>query len=118
MLRRVRRLPHLSAENRRVSIDYLELECQRGVGLTVGQGSDPLITMRISYDGGETWGNDRSRSLGRKGVYTQRVRWNRCGAGRDPVIEFVSSDPVPVRLFDLYGGVSLAGGESDAGREG
>lgn len=105
-LRRMRRLPHISNENRRFSLDYAELECQRGVGLTVGQGSDPLMMFRTSWDGGATYGNERVRSLGKKGAYSQRVLWERCGNGRDLVMEFSCSDPVPVRLFDLYVGIS------------
>jgi hypothetical protein len=103
-LRRVRRAPHLSAENLKLVLDYFEVECERGVGLTTGQGSDPQLMFRMSWDGGQTWGTERTASLGKKGVYTQRVRWDRCGMGRDGVPEVSCSDPVPVRLFDAYFG--------------
>jgi hypothetical protein len=105
-LLRMRRLPHYSNENKNFNLDYVELECQRGVGLTQGQGADPLVTLAVSWDGGATYGNDRTASLGKKGEYAQRVRWDRCGQGSDLVMALTCSDPVAARWFDLYGGIS------------
>lgn len=106
VLRRVRRLPSLSNENRRLFLDYLEVAAEPGVGLLAGQGVDPLLMLRTSWDGGQTWGTERTRSLGARGQYSHRIRWDRLGSGRDLAVELSCSDPVPVRLFDVYVGVS------------
>ena len=108
VLRRVRRTPHTSNENRRVFYDYFELEAQRGVGLVSGQGDDPKVMLRYSDDGGHTWSNTRTESLGKMGVYDQRIRWDRCGSGRDRVWELAATDPVPQRWLDAYIGARAA----------
>ena len=105
-LRRVRRSPHLSAENVRLFFEYFELECDRGVGTTVGQGVDPLISLRYSDDGGKTWSDARTRELGALGKYDTRVRWDMCGSGRDRVWEISVTDPVAVRIMDAFVGVT------------
>ncbi len=61
-------------------------------------GVDPQITMRYSDDGGKTWSNTFSRSMGRMGEYSARIYWNRLGTGRDRVFEFTGSDAVKVVL--------------------
>lgn len=80
----------------RVPINTVRLESAKGVGLPTGQGSDPIVRMRFSVDGGNTWSPWRSRSLGVQGRYDQPTIWRRCGrAGRqDMVFQFSKSDPV------------------------
>lgn len=101
-LRRVRRTPHTSRGNKRIFFHSAELECERGVGQTSGQGVDPLVGLRVSNDGGMTWGASRMRSMGPIGEYTTRVRWDQCGSGRDRVWELWTTDPAPSRWFDFY----------------
>lgn len=107
VLRRVRRGPHLAQENKRLILHRFEVEAERGVGLAAGQGVDPQLLFRLSRDGGQTWGAERSRSLGARAAYTTRVVFDRCGAGRDLVPEVVVTDPVSVTLFDAYGEVEV-----------
>ena len=101
-LRRVRRMPHVSRENKRLYFSDVELECDRGVGTVAGQGSDPVVGLRASNDGGHTWGASRMRNIGKIGDYSTRVRWENCGSGRDRVWELWSTDPAPTRWFDFY----------------
>jgi hypothetical protein len=103
-LRRVRRFRQPGNENKTVFYASAELECERGVGLTdaAAQGFDPVVVLRSSNDGGQTFGADRSRRVGKRGQYATRVRWDMCGSGRDRVWELWSSDPVATRWFDFY----------------
>lgn len=80
----------------RIAINTVRLESAKGVGLSAGQGSDPIIRMRFSIDGGNTWSPWRERPLGVQGRYDQPTIWRRCGrAGRqDMVFQFSKSDPV------------------------
>lgn len=106
-LRRLRRLPHLSDENRQHSYDYFELEYARGVGtVAAGQGFDPVWMLRFSEDGGMTYGNVRTEHMGKAGDYLHRARWDRFGTARDGVFELSVTDPVPADLFDAYLGIS------------
>jgi hypothetical protein len=99
-IRRVRRAPHLQAVGRPLLfLNQLELDLENGLGLPVGQGSDPQIVHRLSTDGARTWGNERWTSAGPQGAYTPRVQWQRLGSGRDLVSEVIVSDPTPWRVI-------------------
>lgn len=93
-IRRVRRAPHAFAGGDWGYYDELEIDLESGVGLRTGQGSDPLVMLRCSRDGGHTWENERTASAGRLGDYTRRVVFRRLGRARDMVFEIAVSDPV------------------------
>ena len=82
------------------------LEMESGVGLQLGQGSDPQIMMQISRDGGHTWGNELWRSFGRVGKYAYRAVWRRLGRSRDWVFKFRVTDPVKVVFVAAWGRVT------------
>jgi hypothetical protein len=82
----------------------VELICATGTGPRTGQGSSPVVQMRMSDDGGQTWGSWRERSLGLTGQSSQRVRWNGLGTIRGPHgrwFHFRISDPVGRRVSDV-----------------
>lgn len=93
----VRRTPHVwdKSERNRVRQTWLQVEFTPGQGLTTGQGSDPQIMMRMSNDGGFSWGNEHWTSIGQIGEYTRRAIYRRLGMARDRVYEVRISDPVP-----------------------
>jgi hypothetical protein len=68
--------------------------------LTTGQGSDPIINMRLSRDAGRTYSLWRSARLGRQGQTRRMARFGTCGMFDDPgaVFEFMVSDPYPLRI--------------------
>ncbi len=112
-IRRVRRflLPS-SPDNKNVQIPTLELLMRTGIGLTpaawdganVPQGANPQVMMRLSKDGGKTWGPERWRSAGAIGRYLTRVRWLRAtGNYRNAVVEVVVSDPVDWQFLAMLG---------------
>lgn len=102
VIRRVRRAPALLQEMHRLPHNRLELLLETGLGLNSGQGSAPLITMRMSNDGGRTYNNEHSASVGSMGQYRQQVYWNRLGLPRDRVYEVVATDPIPYRIVDAF----------------
>lgn len=101
-IRRVRRAPCLTDENRLIFFSQFELDLEPGLALSSGQGSNPEVMLRISNDGGKTWGNEITQTAGTIGQYGKRVIWNRCGAGRRRVFEVSVSDPVPWRLLRAF----------------
>lgn len=101
-IRRLRRAPALSYENKRLIYPGFELDLEPGLGTSTGQGFDPQVMLRISRDGGKTWGTEQMRSAGKVGEYDRRVRWNRCGAARRMVFEVSFTDPIPWRLTAAY----------------
>lgn len=64
-----------------------------------GSGSyqlDPSITLEWSNDGGRTWTTAPLKTLGARGSYLSRVRWDRLGAARERVFRMSVSDDVPL----------------------
>lgn len=62
-------------------------------------GSDPQVMMRLSNDGGKTWGLERWRGAGKTGEYNKRIVWYRLGQGRKRVFEISTTDNIPWRLL-------------------
>lgn len=100
-IRRMRRAPALMSENKRIFYSSLEVDVEPGLG-TSGQAEDPQMMLRLSNDGGKTWGSELWRSAGKTGEYSQRVRWNRLGQARRRVFEVVATDPIPWRVTGAY----------------
>lgn len=80
-----------------------ELMMDTGRGLATGQGSNPIVWMSWSDDGGHTFSNEYSRSVGRIGEYRKRVRWNRGGQFRTRVYRLTYSEPTPFGIIEAYG---------------
>lgn len=99
---RKRITPHIQDEKRNLTFSSVELDMETGVGLVSGQGSDPLIMMQYSDDGGLTWSNERMAPVGKLGKYRNRVRWSRCGSGRNRVWSFAYTEPTFCQLNACY----------------
>jgi hypothetical protein len=71
------------------------LQCVRGIG-TPAVTPDPIVRMRYSDDGGNSWTVWRQASLGASGQSGYVARWNQLGLMRSPgrMFEFAVSDPV------------------------
>ena len=85
---------HFFADYSRVTVNRLFIDFESGVGLATGQGSNPQVMLRISRDGGHTWGNELRASMGKIGEYATRAEFRRLGTARDFVFEIAISDPV------------------------
>ena len=94
--------PPLWANAMVASVNSLVIDFEHGVGITTGQGSDPVVMLRHSKDGGHTWSSEKWRNLGKIGEYRQRARWNRFGRFRQMVLEISISDPVKRTVMGAY----------------
>lgn len=83
-----------SQDGSRLFYEDVQIDMETGVGLATGQGSDPQVMLRYSNDGGHTWSNVKTKSLGAAGEYGRRVRFGPTGAGRNRVWEMSITDPV------------------------
>ncbi len=80
----------------------LEATFAAGVGLTTGQGSDPVVMMEFSDDGANTFKGEFKRKIGKIGKFGQRSVWTR--QGRFPVsrvVRFTVTDPVKANLIRI-----------------
>lgn len=87
------------AAGKRAILREIELECELGVGLNTGQGSDPQWMLRMSKDGGMTYGNEKWASGGVIGYRRARAMWNNLGMFRNGAVEISCSDPVKKAIY-------------------
>ncbi len=93
-------LKPMSQDGAKIFAGELEADFEAGTGLTTGQGSDPIVRMDYSDDGGRTFSPEFSRSIGAIGDYGHETVWNR--QGRFPnsrTIRFTVTDPVRATLI-------------------
>ena len=101
-LRSWRALPSGQNNLTRTAQHVVQLDCESGVGLNTGQGSNPQVMLRWSDDGGHTWSNEHWASMGGIGAYGTRVIWRRLGMTeklRDRVYEVSGTDPVKIAII-------------------
>lgn len=98
-IRRVVTSAPLYPDGKRGVMREIELECELGVGIKSGQGSDPQAMLRFSRDGGMTFGNERWASLGAVGSRRARASWAQLGMFRSGVAEISIADPVKVAIY-------------------
>lgn len=101
-LRAWRALPTGQNNLKRTTHHNLQIYCEAGVGLVDGQGDDPQMILEWSDDGGHTWSNQHSRTLGAMGKTGTRVIWRRLGSTeklRDRVYRVSITDPVKVAII-------------------
>lgn len=88
------------AQGQRASHRRLEIGIASGRGTTSGQGVNPLLTLHVSDDGGNTYPLTKAtKSLGVLGDYRKRIQYNNLGESRARGYRAEVSDPI--RLFIL-----------------
>lgn len=65
-------------------------------GSAVNYTTEPKISLEISNDCGRQWFPAPQRSLGNRGQYLTRVRWDRLGAARERVYRMSTADDFPL----------------------
>ena len=101
-LRSWRALPTGQNNLKRSAQHSLQLDLETGVGLNLGQGSDPQVMLRWSDDGGHTWSSEHWVSIGKIGEFYRRAIWRRLGMTmkiRDRVYEVSGTDPVKIAVM-------------------
>jgi len=81
-----------------VQISRLWVDVESGVGTEQGQGVNPMLTLAISKDGGHSYGNEKTASIGAIGEYAKRCMFRRLGRGYDWTFKLRITDPVK-RVF-------------------
>jgi hypothetical protein len=102
-------------QNKRLTFYSIELLFDPAIGND--DEDDPQIMLRISRDGGNTWGNTLYGKIGKVGEYFRRVLFTKLGSGRKWIFEISVTDP---NNFIFHGGFAyitpeiLEQGEADA----
>ena len=97
---------HITANGQAFIIHELELTMQSGVGDLITD--DPLVTMSMSTDGGNTFGIEKSIPMGKVGEYSKRQIWRRLGrAERFAMFRFSVSAPVIPVVIKLIANIEI-----------
>jgi len=97
-----RTFTHLHDENKRFIVNELQVDFEAGVGLTTGQGSNPVALLETSNDGGKTWSQPYSASIGAIGKFKTRAVWRRLGQFDLFTARITITDPVKVAICGAY----------------
>lgn len=98
----VRRFQHLSDESKRTRYSQLEIGFESGVGNQSDPASDPVVSLRLSRDGGRTWSSYYNASIGKVGQYLKRAVWRRLGISTTMTFELRITDAVKVSITGAY----------------
>lgn len=96
-IRRIRRAPWISIENKQLQHYMVELDLETGVAAAAA-----AITLSWSDDGGRTFNTPISRSAGASTEYRKRVRWLRLGRSRGRIYELATESSWAPALIDSY----------------
>lgn len=107
---RIRVTQPVHSDHKQVKFNSVVVEIESGVGLVLGQGSEPLMTMRYSDDGGKTWSSELTASMGKIGEYGIILEWFKLGLSRSRIFEFKVTDPVKVVIIAAYANVRVLKG--------
>ena len=102
-LRAYRRIGVANTGGLRITCAMFQVDMETGLAGSL----NPQMTLRVSYDGGRNWGNERSVGIGAIGETQTRAIWRRLGQGRDWALELVITDPVPRRIFGGRATISI-----------
>lgn len=83
-------------ENANFIFNELAVECN--VGTWGDYTLSPKLLLEVSRDGGNTWGNVRSVSMGKAGNYSHRVRFHGLGVNRLCCLKLTYSHPTSLEL--------------------
>jgi len=104
-IQRLRRAPYIADDLQPLRHLRFQLDMEVGVGLNVAAGQpgyDPLMTLKWSDDGGNTFTSGQTKAAGRYQQWGTRVLWTRLGASRSRVYEVSTTDPVKQAWFNAH----------------
>lgn len=89
---------HINKHKKNVRIASLEIGIEPAT--TTDETADPVAGLRISKDGGHSFGTQTFAPMGKVGEYDTRCIWRRLGIGRDFVPEITISEPIKKVITD------------------
>ena len=104
-IRRYFDFPAIGDGQTRIRHNKLKLDYKAGVGITGSTptvGVDPQTMLQWSDDGGKTWSNELTRSMGKIGEYYTEVNFRRLGTSKRRIYRNIVSDPVEVVITGAH----------------
>jgi hypothetical protein len=97
-IRRIRSLPHIVKDGKRISYDSFALDMQVGTPPALQDDEDPQVLLRWSDTRGASWGDTVTLPFSRTGDYLRQMGVNRLGMARDRVFEISWAFPYKTAL--------------------
>ena len=98
---RERTSPDITDDEKRTRISSFQLDMEEGTG-DPNDSTDTSIWLSYSKDGGHTWSNEISKSIGDAGEYSNRIIWRKLGRGRHWVFKVRTWSPNEVIIKGAY----------------
>lgn len=92
-------LPLIHNEQEYIYFKRIQIDMETGVGLVVGQGSDPQMGISWADDGDDNYNSEELVSIGKLGKKSARAYLDRLGRARNRRFKCRVSDPVKVVVF-------------------
>jgi hypothetical protein len=92
--------------NKTMTFWSLIVDVQGGIGNATSP--DPILKMRYSNDGGQTWSSWLEESVGEIGETFKRIKFDKLGSGRNRLFEIELSDAVNLVIIAAYAEVTIA----------
>jgi hypothetical protein len=105
---RIRSTAYVHKDGRDITVNKLWIEHESGVGIESGQGSNPMVMLQFSKDGGKMWSNEYWQPLGKMGEYKQRQIWTRLGRSPSWIFRRTATDPVKDIIIASYAQIEVA----------
>jgi hypothetical protein len=94
--------PALDNEGKPFSLHAVQLLAETGTVPITGQGSDPIVRLSLSYDGGRTYTPEIERSMGLIGAYYSPIVWPSLGRFyRSACVRIDTSEPIKIVFVKL-----------------
>lgn len=93
--------------NKRVVMNRLVVNLDRGVGTITGQGIDPVVMLSFSDDGGKTFTTENWAKTGRLGDFKYGVEYSCLGSFFQRIIRLRVSDPVYWNIISIATDVEI-----------
>ncbi len=95
------------APGKELELNRFELILETGVGLVSGQGSDPVIMLQMSLDGGRTFGTEQWAKIGKSADFLQNVEWFGLGRFKEAIFKIKTSDPVTYSIHSANADIEV-----------
>lgn len=90
-----------------IEFNRFQLILEVGTGLSSGQGSDPVIMLSLSNDGGKSFGTEMWGNIGKLGENQKVVEWGPLGSAKSWVIRLRTSDPVHYSIHSAAADIAI-----------
>jgi len=97
----------VGAPGKRVEMNRFELIMEVGVGVSAGQGIEPVVMLSYSDDGGKTFSTERWGNIGHLGDYLRKVEWHGLGSFESRIMRISMSDPVQLSIHSAAADIEV-----------